>query len=301
MQTSEEKGNSVTVDWRPHSNIIQTLGAPPACDVSTDSIATFQRDGVVLLRGAFADWVDRLRAGLQRNMDYPDNYAFPCDSVAPGGKGRFFDSYCNWHRIPEYTEFVGSSAAASMACQFMSSTSAQFFHEHVFSKDPGTQTATPWHHDLPYYCVDGWQNVSIYVSLDFTPADTAIRFLAGSHRSGQLYYPRHFLDGSDFVQDDPAMSSVTPLECEFKDKDLRAFELEPGDTLLFDFRTLHGTTAAPIKRQRRAFSTRWLGDDMVYFERPGETSPPLKDLGVKPGMRMPEDLFPVVWPDLGLK
>ncbi|SVA74061.1 uncharacterized protein METZ01_LOCUS126915, partial [marine metagenome] len=23
--------------------------------------------------------------------------------------------------------------------------------------------------------------------------------------------------------------------------------------------------------------------------------------GVKPGMRMPEDLFPVVWPDLGLK
>ena len=86
-----------------------------------------------------------------------------------------------------------------------------------------------------------------------------------------------------------------PLECEIKDKDLRAFELEPGDTLLFDFRTLHGTTAAPIKRQRRAFSTRWLGDDMVYFERPGETSPPLKDLGVKPGMRMPEDLFPVVW------
>ena len=89
MQTSQQKGNSVTVDWRPHSKIIQTLGAPPACDVSTDAIATFQRDGVVLLRGAFADWVDRLRAGLQRNMNDPDNYAFPCDSVAPGGKGRF--------------------------------------------------------------------------------------------------------------------------------------------------------------------------------------------------------------------
>ena len=92
MQTSQQKGNSVTVDWRPHSKIIQTLGAPPACDVSTAAIATFQRDGVVLLRGAFADWVDRLRAGLQRNMEYPDNYAFPCDSVAPGGKGRYFDS-----------------------------------------------------------------------------------------------------------------------------------------------------------------------------------------------------------------
>ncbi|MGE4646851.1 MAG: phytanoyl-CoA dioxygenase family protein [Arenicellales bacterium] len=301
MQTSEEKGNLVTIDWRPHSEIIQALGAPTACDVSADAIATFQSDGVVLLRGAFVDWVDRLRAGLQRNMDYPNDYAFPCDSVAPGEKGRFFDSYCNWHRIPEYTEFVGSSAAASMACQFMRSTSAQFFHEHVFCKDAGTQTATPWHHDLPYYCVDGWQNVSIYVSLDFTPANTAVRFLAGSHRSGQLYYPRHFLDGSDYVLDDPTMSGVAPLEDAFQEKDLRAFELEPGDTLLFDFRTLHGTTAAETKTQRRAFSTRWLGDDMVYLERPGETSPPLKDLGVQPGMRMPEDLFPVVWPDLGLE
>jgi ectoine hydroxylase-related dioxygenase (phytanoyl-CoA dioxygenase family) len=301
LQTSEEKGNLVTIDWRPHSEIIQALGAPTACDVSADAIATFQSDGVVLLRGAFVDWVDRLRAGLQRNMDYPNDYAFPCDSVAPGEKGRFFDSYCNWHRIPEYTEFVGSSAAASMACQFMRSASAQFFHEHVFCKDAGTQTATPWHHDLPYYCVDGWQNVSIYVSLDFTPANTAVRFLAGSHRSGQLYYPRHFLDGSDYVLDDPTMSGVAPLEDAFQEKDLRAFELEPGDTLLFDFRTLHGTTAAETKTQRRAFSTRWLGDDMVYFERPGETSPPLKDLGVQPGMRMPEDLFPVVWPDLGLE
>ena len=301
MQTSEAKGNSVTVDWRPHSEIVQSLGAPPACDVSAEAIATFQRDGVVLLRGAFADWVDRLRAGLQRNMDYPGDYAFPCDSVTPGGKGRFFDSYCNWHRIPEYTEYLTSSCAASMACQFMRSTSAQFFHEHVFCKDAGTQTATPWHHDLPYYCVDGWQNVSIYVSLDFTPANTAVRFLAGSHRSGQLYYPRHFLDGSDYVLDDPTMSAVAPLEGSFEEEDLRTFELEPGDTLLFDFRTLHGTTAAETKSQRRAFSTRWLGDDMVYFERPGKTSPPLKDLGVKPGMRMPEDLFPVVWPDLGLE
>jgi len=300
VQSSEEKGNLVTIDWRPHSEIIQALGAPPACDVSADAIATFQSDGVVLLRGASADWVDRLRAGLQRNMDYPNDYAFPCDSVAPGGKGRFFDSYCNWHRIPEFTDYLSSSSAASMACQFMQSTSAQFFHEHVFCKDAGTQTATPWHHDLPYYCVDGWQNVSIYVSLDFTPADTAVRFLAGSHRTGQLYYPRHFLDGSDYVLDDPSMSSVTPLEDTFEEENLRVFELEPGDTLLFDFRTLHGTTAAPIKHQRRAFSTRWLGDDMIYCARPGETSPPLQDIGVTPGMRMPEEFFPVLWPCPGL-
>ena len=228
-------------------------------------------------------------------MDHSDDYAFPCDSVAPGSGGRFFDSYCNWHRIPEYTAFVSESPAACLAAQFMRSSRAQLFHEHVFCKEPGTQTATPWHHDLPYYCVDGRQNVSVYVSLDATPAETAVRFLAGSHKSSQLYFPRHFVDGSDYVQDDKTMASVTQLEASFREEDIRSFALEPGDALLFDFRTLHGTTDAPIKARRRAFSTRWLGDDMVYCERAGETSPPLEDLGVTPGAPMPESMFPTLW------
>ena len=91
------------------------------------------------------------------------------------------------------------------------------------------------------------------------------------------------------------MSSVTRLEETFREEDIRTYALEPGDTLLFDFRTLHGTTDTPIKTRRRAFSTRWLGDDMVYCERAGETSPPLEDLGVTPGTPMPESLFPTLW------
>jgi len=295
MNTSDKKGNHSTVDWRPSAKLIKKLGLPPSSEVDVKDIALFQREGVILIRGLFSDWVNPLRAGLQRNMERPDDYAFPCDSVASGGAGRFFDSYCNWHRIPEYTDFVSQSPVASVAAQFMESSRAQLFHEHVFCKEPGTQTATPWHHDLPYYCVDGHQNVSVYVSLDSTPAETAVRFLAGSHRSAQLYFPRHFVDGSDYIQDDASMASVTPLEKNFREEDIRAFALEPGDTLLFDFRTLHGTTDTPIRTRRRAFSTRWLGDDMVYCERAGETSPPLEGLGITSGSSMPESLFPTLW------
>lgn len=298
MISNDPKGNSATVDWRPDPGLVAGLSLPPRIDVSPADVDTFRRDGVILLKNLFPEWVEPLRAGLQRNMDEAQNYAFPCDSVAPGGEGRFFDSYCNWHRIPEYQAFVSQSAAAHLAAQFMRSQTAQLFHEHVFCKESGTQTATPWHHDLPYYCVDGIQNISVYVALDTTPAETAVRFLAGSHRTGQLYFPRHFVDGSDYAQDDSAMTSVTPLIESFKDSEIRSFALEPGDVILFDFRTLHGTTDAPVQKRRRAFSTRWLGDDMVYCERAGETSPPLKDLGVKPGARMPSALFPVfTWDD----
>ena len=58
---------------------------------------------------------------------------------------------------------------------------------------------------------------------------------------------------------------------------------------------VHGTTAAEIKNRRRAFSTRWMGDDVRYLERQGETSPPLQNLGLQSGDVMRHDLFPVLW------
>ena len=69
-------------------------------------VESFQLDGVVLLREAFPDWVEPLRAGLQRNLETPEAFAFPCDSVGDDESGRFFDSYCNWQLIPEYLRFV---------------------------------------------------------------------------------------------------------------------------------------------------------------------------------------------------
>ena len=106
--------NAKTVDWQKPGVSIDT-GQLPAYQAEAGDIASFQRDGVVLLRGVFRDWVDRLRAGLQRNLDNPRAYAFPCESNPQGESGRFFDSYCNWQLIPEYQDFVAHSCAASIA------------------------------------------------------------------------------------------------------------------------------------------------------------------------------------------
>ena len=295
MSKSQIKGNRTTVDWRPSSDFLKTLRTPPNYSPDPKDIEIFEKDGVALIPGIFKEWVNELKKGLKRHMDNPSDYAFPCDSIGPNSGGRFFDSYCNWHLIPEYTCVITDSVAAAMACAFMNSDHAQLFHEHVFCKDPGTRKATPWHHDLPYYCVDGRKNATIYISLDSAKKDTAVRFIAGSHKSNDLYFPRRFADGSDYVQSDPNMTSVPKSAIKPDNESIRTFNLEPGDALIFDFRTLHGTTDAPIIKKRRAFSTRWLGDDMVYCERSGETSPPLKDLGVSPGMAMPETLFPILW------
>jgi len=72
--------------------------------------------------------------------------------------------------------------------------------------------------------------------------------------------------------------------------------MQPGDAVLFDFRALHGAGGNVARQRRRAFSTRWLGDDVRYVERPGRTSPPFPGHDMRAGQRLREDWFPVLWP-----
>ena len=156
---------------------------------------TFRRDGVVHLPGAFADWLDTLRAGVERNMREPGVYLREYEPE--GARGYFFGDYCNWARIPEYRDFVLNSGAAALAARLMQSGTARFFHEHVLVKEPQTESRTPWHHDLPYYCIDGIQAVSFWTALDPVPREVCLELVAGSHRWGKSFMPRKFV-GVDY-------------------------------------------------------------------------------------------------------
>lgn len=300
--TSSTAGfNQWTVPWTaPEGPELEALRAGtlelPEFDITPEQVDAYQRDGVLFLDGAFKDWVEPLRVGLARNLSEPSAYRFPAESTRDGEPGRFFDSYCNWTLIPEYRDFVFKSPAASLAGKAMAGNSAQFFHEHVFMKEPGTQRVTPWHQDIPYYCVSGDQSVSIYVALDDVDEDLAVRYIRGSHRWGKIFYPKVWLDGADFnVGDEGYADTVPDIDAHPQDYDLVWWPLKAGDTVLFDFKTLHGTTDGVMRKGRSAFSTRWMGDDMRFFQRPGETSPPFIDHGMHTGDRMREDWFPVLW------
>ncbi|HSS64252.1 MAG TPA: phytanoyl-CoA dioxygenase family protein, partial [Gammaproteobacteria bacterium] len=158
--------------------------------ISARQVEAFRRDGVLMIRGVFSQWVESLRAGVERNIADPGPYA---KGYTPEGKpGRFFGDYCNWRRFSEYEDFILNSPAAEMAAKLMGSKSARIYHEHVLVKEPGTEERTPWHHDQPYYGVDGRLNVSLWMPLDRVPEDTSPEFIAGSHRWGRWFLPRMF-------------------------------------------------------------------------------------------------------------
>src|SRR5215813_12871466 len=139
-------------------------------------IAAFREDGAVLLPGAFGGWVDILRAGIERNIASPSGDLRTYTGAA--GAGRFFGDYCNWDRIPEYRRFVFESPAAAIAARLMDSRTVRLFHEHVLVKEPNSDVPTPWHHDQPYYNVDGLQTCSLWIPLDRVPRETVPEFVA---------------------------------------------------------------------------------------------------------------------------
>ena len=115
--------------------------------ITQDHIDTYQRDGVVLVKGLYAARVDALREGVATNMAEPGPYA--AENLHDGEAGRFFDDYCNWQRIPEFHAPVHDPTIAQAAATLMGSETVQMIHDHVLVKEPGTSMATPWHQDAP--------------------------------------------------------------------------------------------------------------------------------------------------------
>lgn len=263
--------------------------------LSESDVADFARDGVVVVRGALdREWLELLAAGIEQNMAAPGPYS--CEYTADGGPGRFWDDYCNWDRFEQYRTVLFESPLAQIAAAAMGADTVRLFHEHVLVKEAGTAELTPWHHDQPYYCIDGDQCVSIWVPLDAVALEHSLRFQAGSHR-GPMYAPRRFVDhgsydyGDDFAVLPPVEGVDTPPD---PNAQMLQWGLEPGDCIVFHMRTLHAAAGSPTRR--RAFSARYIGDDIRYAIRPGVTSPPFPEAAavLSLGDRLDHPNFPVV-------
>lgn len=259
--------------------------------VGAATVEAFRRDGCAVIRGVFAPWIERARAGVEENIAAPsfrERTYRPEDGSAP-----FFQDFCNWDRIPGYRALIADSPMAGIAARLMGSATARIFHDHVLVKEPGTSIATPWHQDAPYYLVEAERSVSFWVPLDPVPRERTIEFVAGSHR-GRRFRAQRF-DGTNLYEGDDS-ERVPDVEAEKENLDVLGWAVEPGDAVVFDFRTLHGAPANRSAGRRRVISVRWVGDGARFAARPGRTSPPYPDLDYADGAPFEGPDFPVLWP-----
>ncbi|NLH80761.1 MAG: phytanoyl-CoA dioxygenase [Phyllobacteriaceae bacterium] len=265
--------------------------ASNACLPDEATVAAYAADGAVAIRGVFAPFVERLTAGVEALMANPSPRQ---RSYRPGdGSALFFQDLCNWRDVPEFEDFVLHSPAAAIAARLMGSPSARFFHDHVLVKEPGSSIATPWHQDMPYYCVSGETNVSFWIPLDPVGRETSLEIVAGSHRWGLDHRPRRF-DGSILIDGDERVD-IPDIDADRSQHRILAWTLEPGDAVAFAFRAVHGAAANLSTRRRRVFSARWVGADARFLDRGGKGSPALAHLDLETGDPLDGPDFPLVF------
>jgi len=267
--------------------------------VTAQEIRTFQERGVVCLRGVFGEWVEKLKKGIATNHASPSEFSEWLKSE--DSQTFYFNDYFNWRKIPEFEEFVLASPAAEVAGKLMKSEFAVFYHEHVFTKDPGTNRATPWHHDQSYYPVDGWKNCSFWLPVTPVSKESCLEFVGGSHKWGKWFFPTKFASLKHYSYVDfhtcteKTFENTPDIDAEPEKYELLSWDLEPGDCIAFHMRTLHGAKQSTDTAGRQVVATRWLGEDATFATRPWETSPSYTG-GLMPGYPFPaSDAFPVVW------
>lgn len=253
----------------------------------------YWRDGAVCVRGAFsAADVELARAAIDANLAALSPNA---KRASDDSDGAFIEDFCSWSRLDEIRRFVDESPAAPIAAGLIGATTTRLYHDHVLVKEPGTRQPTPWHQDLPYYNVDGRQNVSMWIPVDPVPLASTLRFVAGSHL-GPWYLPRTFRDGEAKWFPSGTLADLPDIDGKPEQFEILEWELEPGDAVCFHMLTLHSAGGVSGTARRRVLSLRFLGDDIVHAPRPWTTSPPFPGLvdELPAGAPMEHRLFPVV-------
>jgi len=267
--------------------------------VTAADIEAFRRDGAVCLRAQLsAAQVELLRAGIEHNLGSLSERAKVASD--PRDPGRFVEDFCNWQQNAQYRRFIFESDLARTAAQLMGSRTVRLYHDHMLTKEPGTQQKTPWHQDQPYYNIDGRDNVSMWIPVDPISRSSTLEFIAGSHR-GPWLMPRTFRDSQAKWFPEGTLAELPNIEADRAAHPILGWALEPGDLVCFQMLTLHAAGGVSGDRRRRVFSVRFLGDDIRHAPRPWRTSPEFPGLidELPAGAPMDHPLFPILWPRSG--
>ncbi|MSQ70367.1 MAG: phytanoyl-CoA dioxygenase family protein [Betaproteobacteria bacterium] len=261
--------------------------------VTDADVQAYRDDGAICVRNVLdAAWCKRMLAASVRLMDYPDSETR--DKHEPGG-GRFYRNLWMAWRDEDFRALRDESPVARVAARLMEASSVRYFYDQLFIKEPGTQTRTNWHQDLPFWPFMGGDIVSIWIALTpVTKATSGVEYVAGSHRWNKYYRTGRPDAKSENInqalEECPDFSEPQP------GARMLSWDLQPGDVLCHHPLVVHGAGANPPSAHRRVgLSIRFFGDDAVYDPKP-YTVALARVPRIKPGEPPNDDhAFPVVW------
>lgn len=271
--------------------------------IDTNEIDTFRRDGVVRLRQAFApEWIDMLRDAIDQSMVNPSGN-FTRHTKDPNAPG-YFEDFWSWSRYPGFEQFVRRSPVAPLAADLLGAQKINLVMDNWFLREAGSTSRPPFHHDISYFDFTGRMCV-LWLPLEPVSKANGLTFVKGSHLWNKLFLRTRFADGHQtggrITEVNGERYEPTPdIEADAEAYDLIQFDLDLGDCLYFDMRTLHGglSSVTPSETLRRYTLRMTAEDGMIRYRGDWaiEERRMIEAAGYKDGDRIEGDFFPKLWP-----
>ena len=240
--------------------------------ISSDTIASYRRDGVIHLPQVLdTATLDLAQRGFEWSVNHPTPSA--CQFYAAEGSN-FYQDLCHPQAALTYRQLLEQSTLADLVAQLWGEQSVWFLYEQIFVKEGAETRRTPWHQDTPYLALEGEQIAVVWINFQAVEQSQSLEFVRGSHR--QTLY-----NGSAFDDDDDTapiyahgLPRLPDIESERDNWDIVSWPIEPGDVVIFHPSTLHGG-APQAGLPRRTLSLRFFGPTATYAERPEPAPAPL--------------------------
>ena len=215
-------------------------------------------------------------------------------------ESKFFHDYWTYNRNDYVKTILRDKSIIEKIKKITGNKKVNFFHDHILVKNPNSPI-TPWHHDRPYYFIDGPNNFSIWITPDDVKEDNSLAFCAGSHKSNKIYVPVDFNDISQ-LSNDPNLSILDEDALNKESENgILIFKMSPGDAIFFHNRTLHRSLPSSSNSSRSALSLRMIGDG-AFLTKVCCTNPqpPFHKFGMKLEEKKPVDSEKDWFPELPL-
>ena len=211
--------------------------------LNDNEIKKFNEDGAICLKGKFEkNWIKKLKVGISKAKANPSprftNHTK--DQNLPS----YLEDFWTWNLHEEFTDFVYNSPTAKIASELLKAKRINLVMDNWFFREAGSKSKPPFHHDISYFDFEGSMCV-LWLPLEPVNKQDGIAWVKGSHLWNKLFLRTRFNDGHkvDGVAGvvNGKKYEITPDILKNKNNyEFLEWDLEVGDCVYFDIRTLHG-------------------------------------------------------------
>ena len=220
--------------------------------ISKADVEKFNQDGAIFLKNIFdIKWIEILKRGIEKDIKNPSPRfkSHTLKSKVPV----YLEDYWTWDLVPEFKDFVFNSPYAEIASELMSAKKINLVMDNWFLREAGSKSTTPFHHDISYFDMEGTMCV-LWLPLQVTGKDEGVAWIKGSHLWNKLFLRVLFKDGHKVEGNERIINGkkyeFPPDILGNKEKyEFLKWDCEPGDCVIFDMRTLHGTLSSLIPQK----------------------------------------------------